>query len=131
MKRQIIIKAIGIGLLVAGPLLGGCSVLETVSDGVGSTVDGVTKVTGSTTPEEKSAAFVQTRFAAIRSEAARGAGEDLDSLAKLLGETDRADFARFMKVHYAELFSGLKEPRELVARIHHFRGQRAGAPKAT
>jgi nucleoid-associated protein YejK len=125
MKRHV--KGIRIGLLVSviSALLSGCSVIETVSDGLHSTLDGVSKVASSTTPDEKSAAFVETRFASIRSEAARGEGEHLDSLAKLLGETDRADFARFMKERYADLFSGLERPRELLARIDRYRGRRA------
>lgn len=124
--KQHAIKGIGMGLLVsvAGLFLGGCSVVETVSDGVSSTVDGMSKVTSSTTSsDEKSAKFVETRFASIRSEAARGEGEHLDSLAKLLGETDRTDFARFMKEHYAVLFTGLEQPRELLARIDRYRGR--------
>lgn len=125
MRRDFIVKAVGIGL-VAAPLLGGCSVLQTVTDGVGSTVDGMTNVTSSTTSDEQSSAFVETRFAAIRSEAAHGAGEDLDSLARLLGETDRVAFARFMKERYTDLFTGLKEPRDLLGRIHYFRGPRPG-----
>lgn len=126
MKRHLI-GIVRVGLLVAGPLLVGCSVVETVTDGVGSTVDAMTNVTSSTTSDEKSSAFVETRFASIRSQAAQGAGEDLDSLAKLLGEADRADFARFMKQHYAVLFTGLKAPGELLVRIHYFRDQQADA----
>jgi hypothetical protein len=125
MRRDFIIKAIEIGLVTA-PLLGGCSVLQTVTNGVSSTVDGMTNVTSSSTSDQQSSAFVETRFAAIRSEAARGAGEDLDSLAKLLGEPDRVAFARFMKERYTDLFTGLREPRELLARIHHFRSPRPG-----
>ncbi|MFL6655736.1 MAG: DUF3015 family protein [Sulfurifustis sp.] len=126
------VKALRMALLgsVAGVLLGGCSVINTVTDGVSSTVEGVTKVTSSTSGDEKSAAFIENRFAAIRSEAARGEGEHLDSLAKLRGETDRVEFARFMKEHYDELFTGLEQPRELLTRIVRYRGRPAGSNAA-
>lgn len=106
----------------------GCTVINSVSEGVGSTLQGVSAVTSSTTPDSESTAFVETRFASIRAEASRGEGEHLDSLAKLLGETDRAGFARFMKEHYAQLFTGLERPRDLLARIDLHRGRptRAG-----
>ena len=126
-------KGIRIGLLpVTVALLGACSVIETVVDGVSGTVEGISQTTSSTTSDDKSATFVETRFAAIRSEAARGEGEHLDSLAKLLGETDRADFARFMKQHYSDLFVELQEPRELLTRIDHYRhGRQTAASQET
>lgn len=110
-----------------GLLLGACSVINTATEGVGSTVEGITNATRSTTSDDKSASFIENRFASIRAEAARGGGENLDSLAKLLGETDRADFARFMKTRYADLFTDLERPRDLLARIDRYRGRRAGA----
>lgn len=127
--KQDVIKAIRIGLLVSvtGAVVSGCSIINTVGDGLSSTVEGITDVTSSSTSDEASASFVETRFASIRTEAARGEGENLDSLAKLLGETDRADFARFMKERYGELFTGLQQPRELLARIDRYRGTKTGA----
>ncbi|HEY8553370.1 MAG TPA: DUF3015 family protein [Burkholderiales bacterium] len=114
--------------VVAALLLGGCSIINTVGEGLSSTVEGLSATTSSTTPDSGSAAFVETRFAAIRAEAARGEGEHLDSLAKLLGEPDRAAFARFMHARYAELFEGLEEPRELLSRIDRYRStDRTGA----
>ena len=83
----------------------------------------ITDGTSSTTGDEKTASFVESRFTAISTEAARGEGEHLDSLARLLGETDRADFARFMKERYADLFTGLEQPRELLTRIEQYRGR--------
>lgn len=128
MKKHL--KSIRVGLLAAtaGALLGGCSIINTATDGVSSTVEGVTNVTSSTSSDERSAAFVENRFASIRSEAARGEGEHLDSLAKLRGEPDRAEFARFMKERYDELFTGLEQPRDLLTRINRYRGRAAGTP---
>jgi hypothetical protein len=131
-KRHVI-KGIRIGLLVSvgAALISSCSVINTVGEGVSSTVEGISAISSSTTPDGKSAAFVEERFASIRSEAARGEGEHLDTLAKLLGEPDRADFARFMKERYDDLFTGLQQPRELLARIDRYRGRPAGASKDT
>lgn len=121
-------KAVVVGSLVSlgAVLVSGCSVINTVGEGVSSTVQGISAVTSSTTPDSQSAAFIETRFAAIRAEASRGEGEHLDSLAQLLGESDRAGFARFMKEHYRELFTGLERPRELLVRIDRYRGPRTG-----
>jgi Protein of unknown function (DUF3015) len=110
-----------------GLLLGACSIIDTVGESLSSTADGMTNVTSSTTSDDKSASFIENRFASIRAEAARGEGENLDSLAKLLGETDRADFARFMKARYADLFTDLEQPRDLLSRIDRYRSRRAGA----
>lgn len=120
-----VMDAIRIGLLVAvaGTIFSGCSIINTASEGVGT----ITDFTSSTTSDEQSAAFVETRFASIRAQAARGEGEDLDSLATLRGETDRAEFARFMKQRYGELFVGLEQPRELLVRLDRYRGRKAGA----
>lgn len=122
------IKGIFVGLAVSlgAVLASGCTVINTVGESVSSTVQGISAVTSSTSGERHSAAFIESRFAAIRAEAARGQGEHLDSLAKLLGETDRAGFARFMKEHYSELFVGLEQPRELLVRIDRYRGREAG-----
>jgi hypothetical protein len=127
--KQGVIKAIRIGLLVSvtGAVVSGCSIINTVGDGMSSTVEGITDVTGSSTSDEASASFVETRFASIRTEAARGGGENLDSLAKLLGETDRADFARFMQDRYGELFTGIEQPRDLLVRISRYRGAKTDA----
>ena len=67
--------------------------------------------------EDDKAAFVESRFDAIRYDAARGYGENLDTLATLLGEPDRAEFARWMKAHFGDLFVGLDTPSELLVRI--------------
>lgn len=105
--------------------LGGCTFIATTTNGITNSVESVSDATSSTTDKisGKDAAFVETRFAAIRSDAARGYGENLDSLAVLLGEQDRAEFAGWMKQNYAMLFSDLSAPRELLARIESHRGR--------
>jgi PBP1b-binding outer membrane lipoprotein LpoB len=110
-------------VLLALPMaVAGCSFFTTTTDSVTSAVNSVTDTISSTTGNGKSAStFVDTRFAAIRFEAAKGEGEHLDSLAQLLGEQDRADFARFMQDNYAQLFTDLDTPQELLARIEQRR----------
>jgi len=115
---------VAVPVLAAG-LLAGCSMFTSTTDGISkltySTTDGIS----STTPGDKSAAaFVNTRYAAIRTEAAQGGGEHIDSLAILLNEPDRAAFARWMKDNYAMLFSGSAGPQDLIKRIEDRR--RAG-----
>jgi hypothetical protein len=112
------------GLLALPLAVTGCSMFTTTTDGVTSAFNSVTDTISSTTGSKSAGAFVGTRFAAIRFEAAKGEGEHLDSLAQLLGETDRPAFARFMKDNYARLFEGLSEPQELVSRIELYRGAR-------
>ena len=108
-----------LGLVVLSAFLGGCSMIGTTTNGVSSTVGSIGDATSSTTGAFKGgkSAFVESRFAAIRYDAARGYGENLDTLATLLGEPDRAEFARWMKVHYGELFMDLDTPSELLVRI--------------
>lgn len=106
-------------------LLVGCSFIATTTNGITNSVESVSNATSSTTDKisGKDAAFVETRFAAIRFDAARGYGENLDSLAVLLGEKDRPEFAHWMKQNYAMLFSDLSAPKELLARIESHRGR--------
>jgi hypothetical protein len=111
-------------LLVLPLAVTGCSIFISTSDGVTSAINSVTDSISSTTDSKSTNAFIGARFAAIRFEAAKGEGEHLDSLAQLLGETDRPAFARFMKDNYASLFEGLSEPQELVSRIELYRGTR-------
>ncbi len=95
----------------------GCSFISTTTDTTSDMVYSITDGISSTTPSSAAVEFVNARFDALRAEAARGEGENLDSLAALLGERDRAVFAGFMKDHYAALFANLDEPRGLLARI--------------
>mgnify|MGYP005845455693 CR=1 FL=1 len=109
-------------------VLSACSALSTTTDGIAAGFGSTTDATGSTTPDGKSAAgarpeaFVRHRFEAIRFEAARGEGENIETLAMLLGERDRAGFGQWMKRHYATLFADLRQPVDLLTRIERGRG---------
>ena len=111
-------------VLGTAALLGGCSTTPTgtTSDTIGSTTNGVSKVVSSTSPDSMKSAFVNDRFEAIRFESAKGEGENVESLATLLGEQDRKGFAVWMKTNYQPLFTELKKPDDLLLRIQQRRG---------
>jgi hypothetical protein len=119
MKTTIAVR-LGTILLGAGALLAGC-VTDTTSDVVQSATNTVTGVLSSTSPDSDRSAFVSDRFKAIRAEAAKGQGENVDALAAMLGESDREEFARWMQTNYKPLFTDLKTPEELLARIKNLR----------
>jgi len=48
--------------------------------------------------------FSDSQSAALRREAATGEGENIDSLAALLGESDSDAFGQWMQAHYADLY---------------------------
>lgn len=105
-----------LGFVALSAVLSGCS-----PGGLGNMIEvsHTTTSTSSTTGSSKNerTAFVESRFAAIRYDAARGYGENLDTLASLLGEPDRREFARWMKANYRDLFAGPDIPSQLLARI--------------
>jgi hypothetical protein len=113
---RVVVSTLAIGLLA------GCQLFTSTTDGVSKLGTSTTDMVSSTSPGGKSAeAFINTRYAAIRTEAAQGGGEHIDSLAALLNEPDRAAFARWMKDNYAGLFGGANGPQDLVKRIEERR----------
>ncbi len=129
MNTRLIVGAAGL-ILAAGVLLGlsACSAITTTTDGISAGFGSTTDASASTMPDSRSAtgtrpeAFVRERLEAIRFEAARGEGENLDALAALLGERDRTAFGQWMKRNYATLFADLRQPGDLLARIERGRG---------
>ncbi len=65
--------------------------------------------------------FVASQIDWLRRDAARGQGESLDALAVLLGEPDSLAFGQWTQTHYAQLFTNLEQPSELLARISDYR----------
>jgi hypothetical protein len=85
---------------------------------------GITDITSSTsstldavTPDVTANDFVNKRYLAIRSEAARGEGENLVALAQLLGHTDSRVFSQNLKEHFEQIFSQVTDPQDIIARI--------------
>src|SRR5882672_4262304 len=112
MKTTTIAVCLGVILLGVGTLLTGCTTMDILQ----SATNTVTGFLSSTSPDSKKSAFVNDRFKAIRAEAARGQGENVEALAAMLGEPDRKEFARWMQTNYTPLFTDLKTPDELLAR---------------
>ena len=92
-------------------LLSACATSETLSS-VSSTLDTVT-------PDITLNQFIEIRMTAIQPEAAAGEGENLEALAELVGSEDKAAFAHMMQVNYSQLFDGLEQPTDLLARINN------------
>lgn len=61
--------------------------------------------------------YVRTQLDWIEREAASGEGEHIETLAVLLGEANPGAFASWAQAHHGQLFSDLREPEELIARI--------------
>jgi len=85
---------------------------------------GITEITSSTSstlaavpPDVTATAFVNKRYLAIRSGAARGEGEHLEALAELLGHTDSRVFSQNLKDNFEQIFSQVTDPQDIIARI--------------
>ena len=94
---------------VSGALVSGCSITDVTSSTSG-TLDTVT-------PDVTLNHFIDTRFASLQKEAAKGDGENLDALAELLGKDDKPAFSSWMHDNYDDLFTGLEQPNQLISRI--------------
>ncbi len=90
--------------------LSACAVFTEVSSSTSSTSDAVT-------PDVTLNEFVNKRYVAIRHDAAKGGGENLDALAQLLGKNDKDAFANQMQNNFDVIFKNIKQPSEIIARI--------------
>ena len=115
MKQNI--KTLLFAGLVSG--LSACTAVTDVTSSVSSTLDAVT-------PDITLNNFIDKRFEAIRMDAARGGGENIEALAELMGQKDSAEFASFMQQNYDQLFSDVNQSSELIARIEQFRQPNKG-----
>lgn len=114
-------KTINQNLLAAGVLavsaivVSGCTITDVTSSTSG-TLDTVT-------PDVTLNHFIDTRFASLQKEAAKGDGENLDALAELLGKDDKPAFSSWMHENYDALFTGLERPSQLISRIQAKQGE--------
>ena len=90
-------------------VLSACTMTD-VTSSTSNTLDAVT-------PDITLNRFVDVRIAAIQQEAAAGEGENLEALAQLMGQQDKAAFADWMQSNYQVLFDELKQPAQLISRI--------------
>lgn len=115
-------------LLTVAATLGGCALTDVTSVpfDVASTVANSASSSSSGGDESPDRASLQTHYVAtqidsIREDAARGHGEALEVLALLLEEPDVHAFGSWTRANYDELFSGLRQPTELLARLDTLR----------
>ncbi len=90
--------------------LSACAAFTEFSSSTSSTSDAVT-------PDVTLNEFVNKRYIAIRQDAANGGGENLDVLAQLLGEKDKATFAKNMQKNFDSVFKGINKPSQIIGRI--------------
>ena len=91
-----------------------CTAITDVTSSTSSTTDTVT-------PDVTLNNFIDRRYDAIRKDAARGGGENIEALASLLGTRDSDALAAWMQAHYQDLFGTGHRPAELRARIEQYR----------
>lgn len=120
--------------IFAVTMLVGCSAISTTTDTTAAIGSGITNAVGAstngTTNMSKSddaelvraTAFVKSQMVFLRRDAAAGEGENLDTLASLMGEPDKQAFARWMQAHYQSLFDVQRSPEALVNYIATQRG---------
>lgn len=127
----------GLGIAVSG-----CSQITVTSD---TLVNGTARIADATTNavQETSQAttnatnnafaqnhdarrkFVASQYAMLKSEAARGQGEDLDALAYMMRASDDKAFADTVQAHYATLFSGKPSADAFLTRLYGVVGKPA------
>ena len=88
-----------------------CTGITEITSSTSSTVDAVT-------PDVTVNEFVSKRYVAIRTEAARGHGENLDALAQLMGQKDKEKFSREIKENFENIFAAeTSNPDVIIAKI--------------
>ncbi|RJS95311.1 DUF3015 family protein [Salinisphaera sp. Q1T1-3] len=131
MRRLLCLGAIaGAGLAAAG-----CSQITVTSDTLvngtariaDATTNAVQQTSDATTNASRNAfaqnhdarrKFVHSQYAMLKSEAARGRGEDLDALAYMMREQDKQAFADTVQAHYQTLFSGKPSADAFLSRLY-------------
>ena len=91
-----------------------CTAITDVTSSTSSTVDTVT-------PDVTLNNFIDKRYHAIRKDAAKGGGENIDALAQLAGTRDSEAFALWMQSNYDQIFTDGVKPSELAARIEQYK----------
>ena len=95
-----------------------CTAITDITSSTSSTLDAAT-------PDITLNNFIDKRFDAIRKDAAKGGGENIDALAQLMGEKDSQQLARWMQNNYDQLFSDIRQPRQLIAKMEIYQAPRS------
>lgn len=62
--------------------------------------------------------FVHSQYAMLKSEAARGSGEDLDALAYMMQARNKQTFESELQTNYRQLFSGKPTAEAFLSRLY-------------
>lgn len=102
-------------LIIAGVIstMSACTAITDVTSSTSSTTDTVT-------PDVTLNNFIDKRYDAIRKDAARGQGENIEALSQLMGEEDSASFASWMQKNYAQLFGNNDKPADLITKLEQY-----------
>lgn len=125
-------RALSVLILAAAMIpLAGCSGLMVTTNSIAEATHQSSRMSSDSTRSDDAALdahsatrFVDTDIDAIRTEAARGYGDEVQTLAVLMHEPHPARFGRWMQRHYQALFVGLARPTDLLRRIRHLRAGR-------
>ena len=131
---------LGFGLVLgAGLAMTGCSQItvtsDTIVDGTAriadATTNAVQQTSNGTTNASRSAfaqnhdarrKFVDSQYAMLKNEAARGHGEDLNALAYMMRAEDKQAFAARVQSNYDVLFSGKATGDAFLTRLYDVMG---------
>lgn len=127
------IKVLG-ALTFAGIATAGCSQITVTSDtivnGTSRLADATTNAARATSDATTNASnsyaqshsarrrFVASQYDMLKREAARGEGEDLDTLAYMMSAEDKQAFGAELQSHYASLFSGHQDASAFLSRLY-------------
>ncbi len=126
-------------LIAAGAALGGCSQITVTSntlldgtariaDATTNAVEGTSAVTTNTANDVDSRShqarlsFVDSQMQMLRREAARGEGENLETLAYMMRNDDTRAFERQVQANYSSLFDRNADADEWLARLYDVLG---------
>lgn len=131
MRRIVSLGAItGFGLLAAGcsqvavtsnTLLNGTArIADATTDAVRETSQATTDSTRNSFAQTHRARekFVRSQYAMLKSEAARGSGEDLDALAYMMQARDKSAFESRVQANYPQLFAGKPSADAFLSRLY-------------
>lgn len=108
-----------LALAAALSTLAACTAITDITSSTSSTLDAAT-------PDITLNNFIDTRYAAIQQDAARGQGENIAALAELLGRQDANQLASWMQSNYGELFGAGQTATELMAKLEQYKAMPKG-----
>lgn len=106
------LKLLALAVIVSG--MTACTAITDITSSTSSTLDAAT-------PDVTLNNFIDTRYAAIRQDAARGQGENIEALAQLMGEENSAQLAGWMQTHYDTLFTQGQTSAELMSKLEQYK----------